>query len=80
MHNNAGHMDVYQIHLYTLLSGGDDPNGMDNTWKVTKTRQKDVQQKCSTASSFKENSQRRQDDGNDDFTNVSASHVNDDGK
>lgn len=45
---------------------------MDNARNVTQNCQTDVDQKISTTSSFKEDTDRRQDDRKDDLADVTA--------
>jgi len=46
---------------------------MNNTRNVSKDRQQNVDEKISSTSSFKEDTQRGEDDGEEDLTNVAAS-------
>lgn len=50
----------------------DNVKSMDNARNVTQNCQTDVDQKISTTSSFKEDTDRRQDDRKDDLADVTA--------
>lgn len=50
----------------------DDVQGVDDTRNVTQDGQQDVDEKVGIATSFKEDTQRREDDGKDDLADISV--------
>lgn len=56
------------------LSSGNDVDRMNDTWNVTQNGQNDIKEKGTTASNLKENTQRRKNNGENDFDDVCANH------
>ena len=52
--------------------GEDHVQGVDNTGNPTKDGQADVDQQVSTTSALQEDTQRRQDDGEDDLADITG--------
>jgi hypothetical protein len=57
--------------VFGVVSGtGDNIQGVDYAWNVTENGQEDVDEEVGIAATFQEDTNRRQDDGEDDLDDV----------
>lgn len=57
------------------LMVGRNLQGVDDTGDITQDGEKDVDEEVTSTSTFEENTQRWEDDGNDDFADISVEVV-----
>lgn len=58
---------------YSLPAGKGHLQRMNDTWNVTQNRQADVDEQVRIAATLQEDTERREDDGEDDFADIAES-------